>query len=504
MPVPERTSSVVDQPPFTWRQLCILLGLSMLAAVIRLYQLGEWSFWVDEAHTYRDVMEPMETFMGSETAKYPLSYLLLRCLPESWLLSEYGMRLPFAFFGIASVPTLAIVSRRMVGPSVALTAALLLALSPWHIYWSQNARSYSMALFFSLLAMGMFFRGEQRHSVFTVLASLALFLVAGMCHPSALLLLGAVLIYIVMTLMFGSQKPVAWKRWSPLFVMVVLGLAMPKMLQLLERYQITKHAEFSLFHLLQTVAFYAGMPVYIAAVGGILLMVERGRRVGLLLATYIALPMLALTVLAVLETRVTAQYAFCTLPAFYLLAALLVHALAERFSAPGFRSMLLRVMPLGILLIHMCGQDFLYFKKEYGWRPRWREAAHYIRDTARRPVHLLTVNEPCMKYYLDPVRFKNTGQGNARFQIISMEQWDMYRQGTNPVQYLEEHLAIARKFKQDVWVVVTEPELYEKDRSDRADTFFRTRMHQVRRLPNWTGPRDMVVLIYTLPLEDNK
>ena len=145
--------------PFTRRHLGYLMLFTLIAAVLRLYHLGEWSLWIDEAHTYRDVTKPFEAFWSEGTSHYPLSFLLLRGMAYLFGLAavdldEKFMRLPFAFFGIASVPAIAIVARGMIGRRSALLAALFLALSPWHIYWSQNARSYSMVLFLSLIAMG--------------------------------------------------------------------------------------------------------------------------------------------------------------------------------------------------------------------------------------------------------------------------------------------------------------------------------------------------------------
>ena len=151
---------------FTRQHLMLLLAITLCAAFLRLFRLGEWSFWVDEAHTFRDVTSDASAFGDSHVARYPLSFLLLRgmlaILPST---GEGWLRLPFAFFGIASVPALAFVGRNMVGRTAALTAALLLAISPWHIYWSQNCRSYAMVAFLSLLAMGAFFEATRRHSV---------------------------------------------------------------------------------------------------------------------------------------------------------------------------------------------------------------------------------------------------------------------------------------------------------------------------------------------------
>ena len=105
---------------FTSRQLGWMLLFTLLAAALRLTNIGEWSLWIDEAHTFRDVITPTGEFWESGTSNYPLSYMLLRgcagmfgMVPAD--LSEQVMRLPFAFFGIASVPAVAIVARGMAG-----------------------------------------------------------------------------------------------------------------------------------------------------------------------------------------------------------------------------------------------------------------------------------------------------------------------------------------------------------------------------------------------------
>ena len=195
MDAPESAAPVPSA--FTRDHLLFLLVITLLAAFLRLYRLGDWSFWVDEAHTFRDATSPYETFEQSHVTRYPLSFLLLRgmlaILPSS---SEGWLRLPFAFFGIASVPALAFVSRGMVGRTAALTAALLLAISPWHIYWSQNCRSYAMVSFLSVMAMGAYFEATRRHSLWLGVLTVALTVVAGMCHPSAYLLLGVFLAFL--------------------------------------------------------------------------------------------------------------------------------------------------------------------------------------------------------------------------------------------------------------------------------------------------------------------
>ena len=70
--------------------------------------------------------------------------------------------------------------------------------------------------------------------------------------------------------------------------------------------------------------------------------------------------------------------------------------------------------------------------------------------------------------------------------------------GKDPQAYLRGVIKDAKRLNRDLWVVITEPELWEKDPGKRSDTFLRENFRHVRRLPNWVGPKDMVILIYHL------
>lgn len=74
---------------------------------------------------------------------------------------EWAIRLPAVIFGAATVPVLYWIARQAAPRYVSLAAALLLATSYHHIFFSQNARGYSGYLFFSLLASGWLVTGLQ-------------------------------------------------------------------------------------------------------------------------------------------------------------------------------------------------------------------------------------------------------------------------------------------------------------------------------------------------------
>jgi uncharacterized membrane protein len=494
-----------EYAPFESRHLAWLVAFTLLATGLRLFHLGQWSFWIDEVHTYRNVAWSLDQFWASDFRKYPLAFLLLRCLPDFMQNTEWGMRLPAVFFGIASVPTLAIAARGMVGRRAALLAALFLAVSPWHLYWSQNARAYAMVLFFGVISLGAFYHGLQRRSWPMVLTATVSLLVAGFCHTTAFLLLGAMVAYGLLSGIGRRQvdRP-GIQKWSPLLALGLLVVLTPMIFSALQTYYAAGKASFSLAHLAQTTAYFVTLPVLVAAVGGALWLFEQNQRSALFLVSCVILPLFGLAILASLKVTVTARYAFYTLPAVYILAATLAVALHERFSGTGFRNRVLKAMPVGILVVLLLGQDYLYFQKQYGWRPRWREAVQMVeqhRDlVGTRALRILTTDQPSVAYYLDRPKVLHNTAGRGDITIEAIEPWDlMTKDGVVSAEnYLDHHMALADQQGQEFYVLFTQPELEEIDRSGAVLTWVNDHLHVVKTFRNWNGPKDMIIHVYHL------
>ena len=80
----------------------------------------------------------------------------------AWLgVNEWNARLIPALLGVVSLPLLYFPIKKMFNPLVSLVAVLLLAFSPWHLYWSQNARFYVALLLFYTLALFLFYLGLE-------------------------------------------------------------------------------------------------------------------------------------------------------------------------------------------------------------------------------------------------------------------------------------------------------------------------------------------------------
>ncbi|MDK2890092.1 MAG: hypothetical protein PWR21_724 [Methanoculleus sp.] len=151
------------EPPHGVPASRILAGLTAIGALLRLYNLGGNSLWLDEASTLTFARQSLigiwETTAGGEFNP-PLFYWL-----EHGMLvfgeSEFVLRLLPALLGILTIPAVYLVGKEFRDRNVGLIAAALLAFSPFHIFYSQEARAYAPMLFFFSLALLFYVRAGK-------------------------------------------------------------------------------------------------------------------------------------------------------------------------------------------------------------------------------------------------------------------------------------------------------------------------------------------------------
>ncbi|MDA1221087.1 MAG: glycosyltransferase family 39 protein [Planctomycetota bacterium] len=489
--------------PFNGRHLGLLVLLTLVAVGLRLFRLGDWSFWVDEAHTFRDVTASDEEFWRSNVSNYPLGYLLLRWLLDAGILRMTGegwLRLPFAFFGALAIPALAVFARSVVGRRAALLAAGMLAISPWHLYWSQNARGYALTMFLALLAAFTAHRAARHRSVLLALVAIAGVGVAGAAHPSGVLMAAALAAFFAGEV---ARDPALRRRATRLPALIAVGLGVagaavwvgPTVL-----HAAREKPDFSAIHLAQTFGWFLGPPFVVAALGGSLAMMLRApRREASFLIAWLLVPLLALAVVGSTSFKVTAQYGLVVLPAVYLLASRLIVELADEIRERSTRARLLRWSLPFVLMSSLASEAFLYFAKRHGERPLWREAAQYVVAQAKGPIEIWSTNEPSIRFYLDRLSF--WGESRAEIHIDGIAPW-LFRDAGGGGAWFEQAREEAEEAGRELYFVLTEPELEEWDRDGAFDRALRRGAHQIARYPCWVGPKDMTVVVYRVPARD--
>jgi mannosyltransferase len=128
----------------------LLLGaLVILAAVLRFYRLGHQGFWFDEANTAQEVgFTPgqMLTLLKHYESTPPLYYGIAWVWARVFGDGEIGLRSLSAILGVLAVPVGYAAAARLVSRRAGLIAAALVAINPYLIWYSQEARAYSLVV----------------------------------------------------------------------------------------------------------------------------------------------------------------------------------------------------------------------------------------------------------------------------------------------------------------------------------------------------------------------
>ncbi len=136
----------------------ILLGITL-----RLYDLGAESFWVDEVTMVRVAGgSPQSIFAAAQGGRPPVYVLAAHYWLQAFGTTEGAARALSALFGCISLPLMYLVGRRLFGREVGLISTLLMAVSEFQIYVSQDLRYYSLFLLFALLSYLFLVRALER------------------------------------------------------------------------------------------------------------------------------------------------------------------------------------------------------------------------------------------------------------------------------------------------------------------------------------------------------
>ena len=145
-----------------------LVALTALGAALRFATLDEQSFWLDELVTVslldRDFTEALAEVPRTEAT--PFVYYVVAWAWGSLLgLGEVGIRSLSALAGTATIPVAYGAGAALVSRRTGLVAAALVAVNPFLVWYSQEARSYALFALFgaaSVLAFGRALRGDGR------------------------------------------------------------------------------------------------------------------------------------------------------------------------------------------------------------------------------------------------------------------------------------------------------------------------------------------------------
>jgi mannosyltransferase len=174
----ERFAWLTWTNPWLW-----VVGLTIAAFVLRRFHLGAESLWFDEADIVAQARQPLGNLIDAFTRageNGPLYTLML----HFWMLlydnvpgAARAMHLLFGssfeapirglamLFGTAAIPAMYLLARKIGGTTLGFLSAGLLVINPFHLWYSQDAKMYTLLLLMTILTTWLYLLALERNTV---------------------------------------------------------------------------------------------------------------------------------------------------------------------------------------------------------------------------------------------------------------------------------------------------------------------------------------------------
>lgn len=186
----------------------------MIAIFLRLYGLDRQSIWYDEyieesnfqvlvdnifynIRKTPDIAPPLNSFFV---------YMVARIFPSN----DLALRIPSFIFGLISIPLFFLLGRSVFNEKVGLLSSFLLAISPFHIWYSQDARIYALLWMLSLLSLIFFLRILKQPSLKNYVGYFICTEASLYTHTFAVFLVLAQAVYVVFFYRIYKSQVLKW------------------------------------------------------------------------------------------------------------------------------------------------------------------------------------------------------------------------------------------------------------------------------------------------------
>ena len=370
----------------------IIYAILFLAFILRIINLNQ-SLWLDEATQVLLSKESIQNILFERGADFhpPLSYILM----HFWIMLsnlEIWLRLLSVIFGVLTIWIIYKFGSEILNRKTALLATFLLAISPYHIYYSQEIRMYAESTFFAALSMYFFYRFTIRNSLTNSLIYITTSSALIYTHYDGLFLIIAQFFTILIlqrSLLLSFLKKVSfvfliYLPWIPQLLIQLRGggnideylpgwrsiLSLPT----LKAVPVT-FFKFSLGRIsFDNQSIYILVAFVTLSLFGLIL--YKGIKAIRLKEQKLVIYWLFIPIVCalIISFKIPINQPFRILyviPAFYILLALGVENLMK------FKRMLL----VSLIALSLMGLGFYYFNPKF-WREDWREAARFITENS--------------------------------------------------------------------------------------------------------------------------
>lgn len=133
-----------------------LIGILLLGFLVRINELGEASYWLDEVHSYQRATQESwaSAYQMLRRANHAPLYDIV--VLHYWIkigANEFLARFPTILLAVLGIAAVYLLGQRLFSARVGKISALLLAVAPLHVYYSRAARMYILGALWTTLAL---------------------------------------------------------------------------------------------------------------------------------------------------------------------------------------------------------------------------------------------------------------------------------------------------------------------------------------------------------------
>jgi uncharacterized membrane protein len=202
-----------------------LMAILFIGLFLRVYDLSGESIWFDEAFSIE--LANSGLFGVLEESAQDIHPPLYNVLLHYWIVlfgdSEFSTRFMSVIFGVFAIFMIYKVGSLIFDEEVGIFGALLLALSNFHIYYSQESRMYSLMALLTLLSMYFFLKILSNRNVIDAVAYVLCSIFLVYTHYFGLFIIIAQNIYIfTLFLLTKDDYKRNMKRWILLQLILIV------------------------------------------------------------------------------------------------------------------------------------------------------------------------------------------------------------------------------------------------------------------------------------------
>jgi len=201
--------------------------ISVIGMLLRLYNLGKKSLWLDEAVIFWISQGEIGKILSQNASlnSAPPLYVLLIHIVSGFSQSEAVLRSLSWLSGTLAIPSIYILCRQLMSKQAALICAFIFAIAPIQVHYSQELREYSLAILLAIWIIYFYLRFERRSELrwligFTVISSFGIFTQYGL----SLLILAINIIFFLNWLTTNRSFPIVMKwAMAQAFLLLIVG-----------------------------------------------------------------------------------------------------------------------------------------------------------------------------------------------------------------------------------------------------------------------------------------